>query len=99
MQRYILKVDSEMARISKYKNEMTDISVALAGVIQKESLKMTLQDIESKQTYFGISDAQLSDFLNIDRAVMSMHKKKGQIPKYYTISIYLLFRHLERELK
>jgi hypothetical protein len=88
-----------MARISKYRNDMTDISVELAEVIQNESSKMTLQDIENRQTYYGISDAQLSDFLNIDRAVMSMHKKKGLLPRYYITSIYLLFRHLERELK
>jgi hypothetical protein len=98
MQRYIFKVEKIMARISKYRNDMTEISVKLGEVIQKESFKMTLQDIESKQTHYGISDAQLSDFLNIDRAVMSMHKKKGQMPKYYITSIYLLFRHIEGEL-
>ena len=38
-----------MARISKYKNEMTDISAEIAKKAQEEALKMTIDDIENKQ--------------------------------------------------
>jgi hypothetical protein len=88
-----------MARISKFRNEMTDISAEVAEKLQKEALKMTIEDIEKKQTIFGLSDAQLSDFLSIDRAIMSMYKKKGEMPKYYVASIFLLFQYLETNLK
>jgi hypothetical protein len=88
-----------MARISKYKNAQTDVSVRLLEITHIEALEMTLGEIEVKQMRYGISDAQLSDFLNIDKAVMSTFKKNGKLPKYYIKSIYFLFKYLERELK
>jgi hypothetical protein len=88
-----------MARISKYKNEQTIASVTLLEITHSEALKMTLEEIEVKQMRYGLSDAQLSDFLNIDKAVMSTFKKNGKMPKYYIKSIYFLFKYLDRELK
>jgi hypothetical protein len=88
-----------MARVSKYKNEMTDLSVKVCEEIQREVLKMTIEEIEQRQNKYGVSDAQMSDYLSIDRSAMSAFKKKGKIPKYYLVSIFFLFRYLERELK
>jgi hypothetical protein len=87
-----------MARISKYKNAQTVATVTLLEITHDEALQMTLEEIESKQMRYGLSDAQLSDFLNIDKAVMSIFKKNGKMPKYYLKSIYFLFKYLEREL-
>jgi hypothetical protein len=87
-----------MARISKYKNAQTVATVTLLEITHDEALQMTLEEIESKQMRYGLSDAQLSDFLNIDKAVMSTFKKNGKMPKYYIKSIYFLFKYLEREL-
>ena len=88
-----------MARISKYKNEMTDLSMKVCEEIQREVLKMTIEEIEQRQNRYGISDAQMSDYLSIDRSAMSSFKKNGKIPKYYLVSIFFLFRYLEHELK
>jgi hypothetical protein len=95
----IFKVAKIMARISKYKNEMTELSMNVCEEIQREVLKMTIEEIEQRQNKYGISDAQMSDSLSIDRSAMSAFKKNGKIPKYYLVSIFFLFRHLERELK
>jgi hypothetical protein len=88
-----------MARISKYKNEMTNLSLEICDEIQIDILKMTIGDIEERQEKFGISDAQMCDYLNINRSSMSASKKNGKIPKYNLVSIFYFFEYLERKLK
>lgn len=89
-----------MARKSKYENTLTDKSINLASDINKKATCLTIDEIEALQTKYGVSDAHLADFLEIQRSIISYWKNgKRELPKYYIFNIYFLFRYLEERFK
>ena len=89
-----------MARISKYENALTDKSINLASDMNKKAINLTIDEIEALQMKYGMSDAHLADFLEIQRAIISYWKSgKRELPKYYIFNIYFLFKYLEEGFK
>jgi DNA-binding transcriptional regulator YiaG len=87
-----------MARISKYENEWTELSKQYGEKFREDALKLTLEDIEALQMKYGISDAELSNILEINRMVVSHWKtRKRELPKYYLFNIYAFFQYLEKK--
>jgi DNA-binding transcriptional regulator YiaG len=86
-----------MARISKFENTFSETSKEYGEDFKKEALKLTLEDIESLQVKYGISDAEMSKILEINRMVISHWKtQKRELPKYYLFNIYSFFQYLEK---
>jgi DNA-binding transcriptional regulator YiaG len=85
-----------MARISKFQNEFTEISKSLSETFKKEAIEMQIEEINSLQTKFGLSDTELSKILEIEVASVSRWKNgKYELPAYYKIAICALFKYLE----
>jgi hypothetical protein len=85
-----------MARISKFDNALTVMSKQHGDAFREEALKLTLTDVEILQMKYGISDADLSRILEIDRMVISYWKNsKRELPKYYIFNIYCFFQYLD----
>lgn len=89
-----------MARISKYLNEYTQKTEALAQNFSKEAMMLNLEMLESLQMQYGISNVLLCDTLKINLAVVSKWKNgERDLPDYYKINIYSFFKYLEDNLK
>jgi DNA-binding transcriptional regulator YiaG len=85
-----------MARMSKFQNELTEISKSLSETFKKEAVQMTLEEINTLQAKFGLSNAELSKIIEIEEASVSRWKNgKYELPAYYKIAICALFKYLE----
>jgi DNA-binding transcriptional regulator YiaG len=85
-----------MARISKYKNQITEKSEMLSKKFEKEAQILTLDMIEALQIKYGISNVLLCDTLRISIAVLSRWKNgERELPDYYKVNIYCYFKYLE----
>ena len=85
-----------MARISKYKNQITEKSETLSKRFEKEAQTITLDMIEALQIKYGISNVLLCDTLRISIAVLSRWKNgERELPDYYKVNIYCYFKYLE----
>ena len=89
-----------MARVPKFVNENTSVAQTHAEEIHNESVNLTKELVETQQSKFGLSDTDLSNYLEIDKMVLSRWKNgvRGLL-KYYLISINFLFKYLEQRMK
>jgi DNA-binding transcriptional regulator YiaG len=88
-------VKSEMARISKYKNQFSEKSELLSKKFEQEAQTLTLDMIEELQFKYGISNVLLCETLKISTTVLSKWKTgERDLPDYYKVNIYCYFKYL-----
>jgi DNA-binding transcriptional regulator YiaG len=85
-----------MPRVSKYNNDKTDTSKQFLDNLLDNLKTFTFEDVEKMQIEYGISDAELSDYLFLNRATISLWKTgKRDLTDYNKLTIFLVFKLLK----